>query len=482
MIDKIRRYLENRGVIEAAPMTHNVVAGDNLWNLAKQYNISFDDIQRYNPQIKDGVLHVGDKLRVAPQYREQVVDLRKEREREDVISYDNIAAIQNTPHNGNYVITDKKNNELYIFSKDNQLLYKTSDISTGESGNDYNTITYVDDNGNIKNKAGNNSTPAGISVITGTGSYHGFPSFTRGRINSDGTVEDIASSFHWGKTDKKKASNGCVRINGKTLEDMSKLIGAGTMVYTLPEKGGSRFTLRGGKLNFIADNPYGESTGDKRYWDDYNVRIDKSYSPLTITYNGNNTDEEYNRNVSRYINTVSSGKEALQKKFKLSSDEYNRLAELAVGIAQQESKYGTSNRYNLKQQVPDWMIDLLKGGGNHARSRGLTQIKLNGDNKELRSIYKQLGINEHTINAPEYSALATMSRLAYMYNNEVKGRNFKGARGSNVDAYDALLYKYMGRGSELKNRTATPYSNNYINNVKRYANNFGFYERRKVEI
>ena len=201
MIDKIRRYLENRGVIESAPMTHNVVAGDNLWNLAKQYNISFDDIQRYNPQIKDGVLHVGDKLRVAPQYREQVVDLRKEREREDVISYDNIAAIQNTPHNGNYVITDKKNNELYIFSKDNQLLYKTSDISTGESGNDYNTITYTDSKGNIRNKAGNNSTPAGISVITGTGSYHGFPSFTRGRINSDGTVEDIASSFHWGKTD-----------------------------------------------------------------------------------------------------------------------------------------------------------------------------------------------------------------------------------------------------------------------------------------
>ncbi len=75
-----------------------------------------------------------------------------------------------------------------------------------------------------------------------------------------------------------------------------------------------------------------------------------------------------------------------------------------------------------------------------------------------------------------------MARLAYMYNNEVKGRNFQGAQNTYVDPYDALLYKYMGRNAELVNKTATPQQNNYINNVKNYSKNFEFLEERKVRV
>lgn len=461
---------------------HIVSKGDNLWNIAKEYNLSLAKLRQLNPQLQGDIIRPEDRINISPYYREQIVDIREERAKENLINLDSFNAIQSAQHDSNYVVVDKKNKRLNIFDKNNNLLYSTSDISTGASGKDYNTITYVDEKGTIRNNAGNNSTPAGISVITGTGSYHGFPSFTRGRINNDGSIEDIASSFHFGKTDKRNSSNGCVRIKGKTLEDMSKLIGQGTMVYTLPEQGGSRFSIKNGKLNFTSDNPYGQTEGDQRYWDDYNVRIDKSYSPLQVYYNGNNTDAEYNGNVLNYVNSISANKQALQKRFNLSSDEYNRLAELAVGIAQQESKYGTSDRYKLKGNIPDWAIRLAKGGGNPARSRGLTQIKINGDNKEMRNIYSQLGVNENTIERPEMSAIATMARLAYMYNTEVKGRNFKGANNSNVDTYDALLYKYMGRNSELKNRTATPSKNNYINNVKRYSLEFGFLEPRMVEV
>ena len=461
---------------------HIVRRGDNLWNIAKEYGIPLAKLRQLNPQLQGDMIHPEDRINISPEYREQIVDIREERARENLINADSFNAIQSAQHDSNYVVVDKKNKRLNIFDKNNNLLYSTSDISTGASGKDYNTITYVDEKGTIRNNVGNNSTPAGISVITGTGNYHGFPSFTRGRINNDGSVEDIASSFHFGKTDKKNSSNGCVRIKGKTLEDMSKLIGQGTMVYTLPEQGGSRFSIKNGKLNFTADNPYGQTEGDQRYWDDYNVRIDKSYSPLQVYYNGNNIDAEYNGNVLSYVNSISANKQALQKRFNLSSDEYNRLAELAVGIAQQESKYGTSDRYKLKGNIPDWAIRLAKGGGNPARSRGLTQIKINGDNEEMRNIYSQLGVNEDTIERPEMSAIATMARLAYMYNTEVKGRNFKGANNSKVDTYDALLYKYMGRNSELKNRTATPSKNNYINNVKRYSLEFGFLEPRTIEV
>ena len=128
------------------------------------------------------------------------------------------------------------------------------------------------------------------------------------------------------------------------------------------------------------------------------------------------------------------------------------------------------------------MIRLAKGGGNPARSRGLTQIKIGGDNEEMRNIYAQLGVNDDTIDRPEVSAIATMARLAYMYNSEVKGRHFKGDKNKDVSPYDALLYKYMGRNEELKNKTATPEKNNYINNVKKYSLEFGFVEPRMVEV
>lgn len=458
---------------------YKVKSGDNLWNISRQYGISLSELRNLNPQIKGDLIHPGDILRTSPQYTNQIINIRNERAKES--SLDSLGSIMNYNHQGNYVLIDKKNNTLTVFDRNNNQLFQTKDISTGKSGNDYNTITYVDSRGVIRNNAGNNSTPAGITFITGKGQYHGFDSFTRGRMNTNGVIEDIASSLHYGNTTDKKASNGCVRINGKTLNQLSKYIDYGTPVYTLPEKEGSSFKLRNGKLNFVADNPYGITEGAHRYWDDYNVRIDRSYSPLTIFYNGTNTDNIYNGNVMSYVNSISANKQALQKRFNLSSDEYNRLAELAVGIAEQESKYGTSKRYKAKSFMPDWMISIIRGKSS-ARSRGMSQIKIKGDNAEMQNIYRQLGITDQSINKPEISALATMARLAYMYNSEVKGRNFKGVKNSTINPYDALLYKYMGRSNELTNRTASPEINKYINNVKDYAKNFEFLEERKVKV
>lgn len=459
---------------------YKVKSGDNLWNISRQYGISLSELRNLNPQIKGDLIHPGDILRTSPQYTNQIVNIRDERAKES--SLDSLGSIMNYNHQGNYVLIDKKNNTLTVFDRNNNQLFQTKDISTGKSGDDYNTITYVDSRGVIRNNAGNNSTPAGITFITGKGQYHGFDSFTRGRMNTNGAIEDIASSLHYGNTTDKKASNGCVRMNGKVLNQLSKYIDQGTPVYTLPEKEGSSFKLRNGKLNFVADNPYGSTEGSKKYWDDYNVRIDRSYSPLTIYYNGTNNDSTYNGNVLRFVNSISVNKQALQRRFNLSSDEYNRLAELAVGIAEQESKYGTSKRYKAKSYMPDWLISTIKGNKNASRSRGMSQIKIGGDNPEMQGIYKQLGVNESSINNPETSAIATIARLAYMYNSEVKGRNFNGVGNKPIDPYDALLYKYMGRSQELFNKTATPNLNNYIKNVKNYSKNFEFLEERKVKV
>ena len=461
-----------------------VKKGDSLWKIAKDNNITLDELIRLNPTKKD-IIHPNDELRLEPDRITEEINIRQERQRENRLSLKNIDAIRGYQHDGNYVIIDKKNRQLTIYDKNNKVLYESSDFATGASGNDYNTVTYVDKQGKIRNNVGNNSTPAGILEISGKGTYHGYPSFTRARVNKDGTKEDVASSLHWGNIGKERnASNGCVRIGGKTLCEIEPYLSIGTRIYTLPEKEGSKFSLKGGRLNFIADNPYGNNEGDKRFWDDYNTTIDKSYSPLKLKWKKTG-DEEYDNNRKAYASSIVNNKKALQQRFNLTSDEYNHLAELALGIAEQESKFGTANRYKIKDWIPDWMMDTgkyLYRGNSGARSRGYTQIKNKSDNEELRKIYNELGIDDKSIKSADKSAIATIARLAYMYNNEVRGRNFKTADGNDLNPYHALMYKWLGKNNELKNKTATPSKNLYIRNVNEYSRNFDMYDIRTRDV
>ena len=489
-----RRYLDNAGRPDT---TYNVVRGDTLWDIANRNGITLDELRSYNPNLKGDVIHPDDIINIAPEYEERLVNLRNERMMEEMYNRDNISAIQGAKHDRNYIIVDKKNGTLTVYDKQNNPIYQSKGISTGASGDDYNTITYVNPDGSIRNKAGNNSTPAGITTIKNVGLYHGSPSFIRARGQEDG-LEDIASSIHLGNVSDKKSSNGCIRADAPTLEQLSQLVGAGTKVYTLPEKEGSRCSLKGGKLHFTADNPYGNNSGTKRFWDDYNVQVDKSYSPLQFRWNkiGN---EKLDKNIKQYAQSLVNNKQKIQKQFGLTSDEYNRFAEIALGIAAQESMFGVARSYqgkkNTRSIVGDAVMDnivnpigralnqLRHGQLPHnlgdAASRGYTQIKLKGDNDEMRSLYNTLGITGDNIDNPDISALATVARLAQMYNTEVRGRTFTGESDEVISPYDALLYKWNGHNEQLVNHTATPSKNKYIRSVKGYANNFRMFERRK---
>lgn len=490
--------LNRKGDYSDKDIQHTVQRGDTLFEIAKKYNTDLATLERLNPNINPNLIYPGDNINVGKQQAEGLYNIRKEWEKEKDLNTDNIKAIQGVKHSDNYVIIDKLNSKLTVFDKDNNPIFTTNNISTGKSGNDYNTITYVDEKGIIRSGKGNESTPAGITKITGTGIYHGIPSFTRGRLQGDNSVEDIASSLHFGTTKNKKASNGCVRLDENTLNALSGLISKGTDVYTLPEKRGSRFQVKDGKLNFIADNPYGNKEGKEKYWDDYNVYTNKSYSPLVIVDKNNSSNETYSKNRKDYINAIVNSKERLQKKFNLDSDTYNKIANLALGIAEQETKFGTAKSYKGKKAIRSLLGDnitdsLINPLGRAIRqlksgrlphnvlgsaSRGLSQIKLSGDNSNMQKIYESLGIDENNIDSVDKSAIATIARLADMYNNEIRGRRFVGQNETVIDPYDALMYKWMGRNSELSNNTATPEQNNYINNVKRYAKGFNLYSIR----
>lgn len=544
------------------PKQYVVKRGDYAGKIAKQYNLSLDEFKSLNPHIKDiNRLYIGDKINIEKKKEQEAkipfyldrrnapINIKYQQMEEDEInnSGDNLRVIQSKRHDSNYVVIDKKNGTLNIYDKNNKLIKSVNQIKTGDSRDDYNTITYVESNKRnkdggkaIKDKVGNMSTPAGITIITSTQPYYGHASFSRGRVDSNGNVENIASSIHMGRDFAKGSmgSNGCVRVDGKTLDEISKYIGKGTYVYTLPEKEGSRFTIKNGKLNYVADNPYTSkySNDDKKHknWDDYNVTIDKSYSGLkidrkNIPYNDkdflksfvfrnivsrpflksfalkallpgplknigfltsfvseklasdpsesiNPGSKDYIDNSNKFKDAIVSNKKDLQKRFGLTSDEYNKLAMLAMGIGEQESKFGTSVKYVAKEQNEP-LVNFLKQvrKNKSSNSKGYSQIKIDSDNDGMKKIYEELGIDRNNLSNADKSAIATIARLAYIYNTEVRGRKFYDKNNNKIDDYDALLYKWNGRNSELMKKPANPKSDDYIKKVRKYSDNFSYW-------
>lgn len=504
---------------------YTVSKGDTLWGIAKRLGLSLDDIVSWNRDIPDiNKIQIGDKIRVSDpslSIEKEDHDLMEIVSRETEINrMSDEDIIKSANHKSNYAIVDKKNKKLTVYSPHGDILYSTNNIGTGASGDDYNTYTKTK-NGKLVSGAGNMSTPAGITRVSGIGEYHGRKSFQRARFNPKTGKWDhnIASSMHH-EASAGRGSNGCIRLLGDTGNELYNFIKKGDFIYTLPEKEGSRFVIREGSINYIADNPYGEDSGEKKLWDDYNVHINKDFRPLNISIknsdispdvlpkwiydaydpkDGTNSNSAFLGvisaidniakmdklgNMKEYGDAISSNKERIMSEFGIDSYTYDRMAMLAMGIAEQETKFGVSPRYIGKQAIGDFGVDiakrfrsLLKGDGWNDRSynsKGITQIKIEGDNDETKKIYDKFGIDKENILKPYNSGIATMLRLASIYKNEVVGRGFKDNKGNDIDKFDALLYKWMGKGKLLNNGKASPDDNDYINNVKKYIGNFDF--------
>ena len=283
---------------------------------------------------------------------------------------------------------------------------------------------------------------------------HQIPNGNKARqgLNYDGNLEN------------NRYSNGCVNFEQKDFEKLKGYIGVGSKVYILPEDPNNYLVAKNGQLNLTQKEYTGQvktSTKNRTY-----VPINEVVVPADAV-----------QTAKDFGNALKDNKESLMKDLALSSDEYNDIALVAMGIAQQESDFGDSQKYKLKE-YGQWAIDILKWvkGNNSYNSRGLTQMKLESYTDPVtKNLLYKYNITSDDLDNPEKSAIATMIVLGGMYKNELNSAKVKqNMKELNIKPMDALLYVWNGRTYELTRGTATPDKNIYVQNVRKYASQFDF--------
>jgi hypothetical protein len=193
-----------------------------------------------------------------------------------------------------------------------------------------------------------------------------------------------------------------------------------------------------------------------------------------------NRDFLHTEEVTAFIRAIESNKTELLSLYNVDGQEYNLLAHMAIGILGRESTFFTGTRYKIKEAAPGLVrflktIKWLWSGGSASvnnNSRGPTQIKIIP--KKIAEYYQ---ITSEDLGIPENAARATMGFLIESL-QELKRRVVinKLTEVTPATYADYLPYIYFGSSRKLINHTATPESNNYIVEMKRWMGEVVIYE------
>lgn len=196
------------------------------------------------------------------------LEINKNDNAQKIINYNN--KLNSTK---NYVIVDKKKGLMHIYAPGNPKPLFSSAVDLGYNKSDAQTTTKVQDtngDGIIDKKEaqigkadfskGNKSTGAGKYYISNidTKGYGGLPLFNmmseaqHDAYLKTGKIDNVATSFHKGYVadDYNRVSNGCIRCNKTTLDNLTKYLKNSSEVYILPEDDNNNFVYENGKLNF----------------------------------------------------------------------------------------------------------------------------------------------------------------------------------------------------------------------------------------
>jgi hypothetical protein len=191
------------------------------------------------------------------------------------------------------------------------------------------------------------------------------------------------------------------------------------------------------------------------------------------------------KKVKEFLEALSQEKFQLIALYESDPQEYNLLAHMAVGILGRESSFFESWRYEVKESAQP-VVTMVKAVRSYLsegewkpsrNSRGPTQIKIVPG--RIREFY---GIDEDDLNHPRAAAVATMGILIEAL-RELKQRALnRGWSHIQPETYvDYLPYIYFGGTRRLIDGTATPETNVYVREMKRYMMFVRVYEGFPVE-
>lgn len=394
----------------------------------------------------------------------------------------------------NFVIVDKQKGLLHIYDPKGIQLFSSA-IDLGAQSSDAQTVTkYKDLNkdgkilGNEINKhnvdwsAGNLSTGAGkfyISNIDKTG-YQGLPILNMmnelqyENYLKTGKVENVSTSFHKGyvKDDNSRVSNGCIRCNKTTLDNLTKYLQNSSEVYILPEDKGNEFVYENGKLNFRVNpqhdyNTYTDQTGKTQKGQGVNRGQNTlNYVPIKLKFDEDKfrdeiftamdwDDEDELVNTKKFISGLQDQKQDIMKAAKINGDVYNEIAKMVFGIYGTESHYGdthsgvtnvvrAANKYFDPKNAssPDYDSKYnFYGADEEFRSVGFTQLRWNEVNDDEKKALKEVGITSNAdFMNPTAAAVGTAVILGVRYNQQLTADEKK-------DIWKYLPFKWNIRGN-----------------------------------
>lgn len=240
---------------------------------------------------------------------------------------------------------------------------------------------------------------------------------------------------YYGRAEKDSSIHGLFKGQGPLLKDMP--------VYVVPETTRHRFRIRNHKITFNSR-------------DVLRNRPEMNYSPRDLEIKSSRfTVDRTDAFTQRYVRTLQDEKPRLMEIYRLENDEYNMLAEFAYGVLAPESQFGRSAKYRFKENMPAFIISLLKGNGldTSENSRGPTQIK-----HIPPRIQQNYNIAKEELYLPEKAAIATLG-CAAEFLIEIRNRATQHPGINEETLQNYMYYLYQGRHRAIINKSATPYAN-----------------------
>lgn len=283
--------------------------------------------------------------------------------------------------------------------------------------------------------------------------------------------------------ENNRFSSGCVNFRPEDFDDcMENINGVGTKIYILPEDDNNYMCVKNGNLHMFSKE-YKEKVATTSTKNDEVKNIKIFCNDINVRQEGKDMAAALSRE-----------KQALIEDLGIDNDTYNELAMLTLGLAGQETDFGSpiaglkkGHPYYMKENTP-WIVDLVKNccvkikhpfskTKTSFNSRGLTQMKISSYTDEnVKELLAKHDITPENLREPEKAAIATMIVLTYTYKNELPSKSIKSKiKELNLTNQEALMYLWHKR-SEITQMTATPDTSEYVNNVKDYMSKFQIHQ------